>query len=139
LIEGNAERLLLDFVIQQGRPVEMEETDSTVPVENVKPADQREQPAATLLESDASPLPTETGVSPTAANQSVRTGQHRTPTFAERVGQASFISHGGVVLTAAALGKAPRASRQASVDRLLARFGRGRLTKSTFRIVHPAP
>jgi hypothetical protein len=139
LIEGEAERLLLDFVIQQGRPVEMQETDPTAPADDVSPSNQLEQPADTLLETGASPAPSETGASNTTGIVPIQTEQYRPPSFAERVGRASFVSHGGVVLTAAVMSGAPRASHQASVDRLLAHFGRRRPNKRPQIAAHASP
>jgi hypothetical protein len=129
LIEDNTERLLLEFIIQQGQPIEtpdIEDIEIEPPESAVDPFhdddtnEQQQQddrsaeatgdqlPAAAVLRSDED--------APRADSAS----------FAERLGNASFVSHGGLVLGAAALTYAASDRWEKSIERLMERFDRRR-------------
>jgi hypothetical protein len=102
LIEDGTERLILDFIIQQGQPLEMPETDEV----------------ETETEDGAAADPFE--------DDSAETQNFEHTSFAERLGDASFVSHGGVVLGAAALAYAGTDRWEKSIERLMERFDRRR-------------
>jgi hypothetical protein len=135
LIEDEAERLILDFTIQQGRPIEVQEVDWSIDQPNVTPLPEDDTSPPLDGESqpdDATPnagvmLPANMFDDSTVEvpDSSPRQTDHPL-TFAERMGRTEFVSQGGIVLTAAALKQASPGRRDAMADRLMARFGRRR-------------
>jgi hypothetical protein len=140
LIEDGVERLILEFTIQQGQPVEASEMGEE------KPLDQpREDPSsedakdAPHFQGQSSPMrghrqfqasfgPSEKEKTEGVLSHSVQSGStqaiiHPADTFAERLASAQFFVHGSVVIGAAALATR-RASRWEEVaDRRMERFG----------------
>jgi hypothetical protein len=148
LIEDGVERLLLDFVIEQGRPVEME-IEAAEPEEIGEATDQNQGPGEQLGDpfeagEEGAFLRPQHPVVP-----SVMPSEE--PTFADRLAAAPFISHGGVLITAAAWTRATSARRndgapqRNSSDRLMAQFARHRGSLKSGRSVqsksghHPQP
>jgi hypothetical protein len=142
LIEDGAERLVLDFIIRQGQPIEIPEEDSENAGGDSEVTDPFEEDAVQPQDLDNGPLPPQDGVAPSttpvtfsgtdehlmqnAAVSAPRVLAHPTlgsGSFAERFGQARFYSHGGVVVGVAALATAANRRRERSMDRLMERFG----------------
>jgi trimeric autotransporter adhesin len=113
LIEDDTERLMIEFVIEQvgdeGHPVELPET---IDVED-QPAANPED--ATLPDEQADPA----AVLPRLQIESLDRNE---PSFAEKLGRASFVSSGGVLFGAAMLSKPARQSREKLADRRMASF-----------------
>ncbi len=151
LIEDGTERLILDFVIEQGQPVEVPETfEGDLGGAALRPSETMEHNSAAV------PAALEFGVgwaSPTNADQSTTVGLaqgsefddhggHCPPyndvnlrrsaridaaeSFAEQFGQASFLSHGGMLVGAAALAATTAGRWEKSMDRVMEQFGRRR-------------
>jgi hypothetical protein len=124
LIEDGTERLILDFIIQQGQPIEVPETfEGDVDEVPVVPMEGNGA-AAEVFDVDqlAPPGAGDFGwVLPVPANQS-----QIAESFAERFGNASFISHGGMMVGAAALAAASAGRWEKSMDQVMEQFGRRR-------------
>ena len=114
LIEDGAERLILEFTIEQGQPIEIPEVGDVEPgdggaAENPFLDDAAAVPSfggdqfADIDEfaPDMADAAVESGVTSNNTTQSQRLPQEPplVGSFAERLGNASFISHGGVVVT----------------------------------------
>jgi hypothetical protein len=153
LKEDEAERLILDFIIQDGQPIEMrEETEGgmdELPVDSDDAGtDQRG-----ALESDLSAEAGEADFGRTLPGGE-RTDGSRLPLdlpqferqwsrleaaelFAEKFGQASFLSHGGIVVGAAVLAASTTGRWEKSMDRVMEQFGRRRpFTRRRNRVTH---
>jgi hypothetical protein len=126
LIEDDVERLMLDFVIRNGRPVSTsaEETSG-----------EQDQPSESAPPDQGANMPVGTGASNVdsaaeiaAPARSQRSAHNAMPhsSFAERLGAASLVSHGGVVLAAAALARGSDQQSEKSADLMMARFGNRR-------------
>ncbi|HEY3394182.1 MAG TPA: hypothetical protein VGK58_15825, partial [Lacipirellulaceae bacterium] len=123
LIEDGTERLILDFIIQQGQPIEVPETfegdvegpagpiEGNGAVRELLDTDQLVQPGAGDF---GWALP-----GPAAHLQAAES-------FAERFGNASFVSHGGMMVGAAAVAAASSGRWEKSMDRVMEQFGRRR-------------
>ena len=124
--------MILDFTIQQGQPIEIPEVEDTnIGMDN----------AATDPFGDEQAAPPAPGAVPASNENKASTG-YRSPrktarvtdnspskaadAFAERLGKASFLSHGGVVVGAAALAVSANGRWEQSIDRLMERFDRRR-------------
>jgi len=125
LIEDRVDRLMLDFVIEQGRPVEMEvlvvepEDSAGAAHQNQQPAN---QPPAAVPAGDG---PDEGPLLLPQTNSSMP----EQPAFAARLAEASLFSHGGILLAAAGWRRTKnhrpkRAAHELSADQLMARLGR---------------
>jgi hypothetical protein len=143
LMEDGAERLILDFTIQQGRPVEVQEDTPTIDQNNAeRPADPQlppddEVPAASIEEVGpvaVLPIPGhEVYVSMAHGANLVPEHEIQTWSFAQRLGRTEFIAHGGILVTAAGLLPAARSRRETAADRLMAKFGRQPRNQYAFR------
>jgi hypothetical protein len=111
LIEDGAERLMIEFVIEQvgdeGRPVELPEKIET---EGQGARLQNDANPALELQNRAAWVPEAPVERP--AGQS----------FVEELGRASFVSSGGLVFGAAMLSKKARQQREAQADQRMAAF-----------------
>jgi hypothetical protein len=144
LIEEGTERLILDFIIQGGQPVEtlegIEESGSTEgrdspfgedesPAEHleVQPTAGRNnlQPRAATWPSDGDP-PLTLPRSLQAGTWSSTSLPESSASFAEWLGQAPLFLHGGVIVSAAMLASRNNDRWEQSKDKLLERFGRRR-------------
>jgi hypothetical protein len=143
--------LILDFVIEQGQPVEVPETfEGDLGGAALGPSETTERNGTAV------PAALEFGVgwaSPTNADQSTTVGLaqgsefdddgrhcppyndvdlrrsariHAAESFAERFGEASFLSHGGMLVGAAALAATTAGRWEKSMDRVMEQFGRRR-------------
>jgi hypothetical protein len=143
LIEDGTERLVLDFIIQQGQPVEMPEVEEVEPGQ-VPAAEGAIDNAPFELQNEAGVpadgalnIPTNTLAPPLGngtSHDAMRWGElrldpsvgDRTNSFAERLGRSAFFAHGGVVAGVATLVCAtshPKgARREQAVDKLMERF-----------------
>jgi hypothetical protein len=134
LIEDETERLILDFVIEQGQPVEVPEDlegdvgGPTQPIEIIE-----ENRAAVPIGQESRVESTiRRGESQEPEFESVAFGLQRAAridaaeSFAERFGQASFLSHGGMVVGAAVLAATTAGRWEKSMDRVMEQFGRRR-------------
>jgi hypothetical protein len=139
LIEDGTERMILDFIIQQGQPIETPEKE-TPEVEETGPLndaldDQEPAESQNAVDSPAmrleQPMPRQAAL-PTSATSTPGDSS----SFAERLGNASFVSHGGVVLGAAALSYAVSDRWEKSVERLMERFDRRRRSPWLRRTKH---
>ncbi len=136
LIEDGAERLILDFTIQQGQPIEtpeLEDTNSDMDEAATDPfGDERAAPQ----EPDAVPASNENnGERPATKNGASNSSStsKAADAFAERLGKTSFLSHGGVVVGAAALAFSASGRWEQSIDRLMERFDRRRRSPNHYR------
>jgi hypothetical protein len=138
LFEDGTERLILDFTIQQGQPIETSDIEESgnqgddpgtpfnddhpaEPSINVNPAENNElqgSPAGLPVDDRAAGLvfPAD----PVLARSRVA------DSFAERLGNTSFLSHGGLVIGTAALAYTTSDRWEKSIDRLMERFDRRR-------------
>ncbi len=144
LIEEGVERLILEFTIQQGQPVETselgeEETTPEAPQPDPFTDDSNESPNLDDQPSDTSePQPVEVvppmtegtsihgPVLPAADTEPAFNDSPPPESFAERFASAPFFSHGGIVIGAAALAATTGERWQKSADRLMECFGRRR-------------
>jgi autotransporter-associated beta strand protein len=119
LIEDGAERLMIEFVIEQigdeGRPVELPEKIETdgqgAKLENsANPAFEAQDRAAWIPNTPA---------------------EQPGPSFVEELGRASFVSSGGLVFGAAMLSKKARQQREAQADQRMAAFRKRLRMRST--------
>jgi hypothetical protein len=149
LIEDGTERLILDFVIEQGQPVEVpedfegdvgpsteetleriEETGAAVPIGNgvgwASPTDADH--AITVGLAEAGAFDQDGGHCPPCNVVDIRRSSRidAAESFAERFAEASFLSHGGVVVGAAALAATTAGRWEKSMDRVMEQFGRRR-------------
>jgi hypothetical protein len=129
LIEDGTERMILDFIIQQGQPIETPEQE-TLEIEEMGPRDNATDAhdSAELQNADDRPVARLEQATPRQALLPTgdTTTRRDSSLFAERLGNASFVSHGGVVLGAAALSYAASDRWEKSVERLMERFDRRR-------------
>ena len=145
LFEDDAERLVLEFIIKEGRPVELPEASfededgqqhengqGVAPLQDEQD-EQIDEDDARLDGPDQSKLllPNSrsgigTAVPPVAWESGVTTPatSPTSETFAEQLGEASFVSHAGLVVTAASLSLATGVGWEKRIDRLMARLGR---------------
>jgi hypothetical protein len=114
LIEDGAERLMLEFTIEQGQPIEIPEVNAVEPEAGG---------AVDPFMDDAADIPSLEG---SQLSGESRDESKQAQSFAERLGNASFISHGGVVVGAAAVAYAGSDRWEKSIDRLMERFDRRR-------------
>lgn len=145
LIEDHTERLILDFTIQQGQPIEIRESESSTSEINKDATnpfgDEAAPPAPDANQNNgqrpAEQVPLKNGATnnhryqaepmPAASDSKVRSKMTTSAdAFAEQLGRASFVSHGGIVVGAAAFAFARRGDWEQSVDRLMERFDRRR-------------
>jgi hypothetical protein len=145
LIEDHTERLILDFTIQQGQPIEIRETESTNSAVNKDATDPFGDEAAPQAPDanqnnggqPAERVPVRNGaannyryqVEPTPATPDSKLSSKvpmSADAFAEQLGRTSFVSHGGIVLGAAAFAFARNGRWEQSMDRLMERFDRRR-------------
>jgi hypothetical protein len=148
LIEDGTERLILDFIIQQGQPIEVPETfegdveegpaapmDGAGAVRELFDTDQLAQPSEADFGwalpdavrgngGQCPPYNFEDGLrlSREPAWSRLQTAE----SFAERFGEASFLSHGGIMVGAAALAAASSGRWEKKMDRVMEQFGRRR-------------
>ncbi|HJQ79007.1 MAG TPA: hypothetical protein VJ828_03585, partial [Lacipirellulaceae bacterium] len=123
LIEDDTERLILDFIIQQGQPIEVPETFEG-DVEGPAGTIEGNGALRELLEADQLVQP---GTGDFGwALPGPATHLQAAESFAERFGNASFISHGGMMVGAAALAAASSGRWEKSMDRVMEQFGRRR-------------
>jgi hypothetical protein len=148
LIEDGTERLVLDFIIQQGQPVEVPEAEEGAPV--VAPAAEEAidnlpaelqngvgQPDVGVPDGPVNGTlpPLDNGTSRDemlrrAVSINLAPGERIvSESFAERLGRSPFFAHGGVVAGAATLACATSARRERAVDRLMERFDWRRQSK----------
>jgi hypothetical protein len=120
LIEDGAERMILEFTIQQGQPIEIPEREATDPFTDEQAAPQAPNAVPAPNQNKADGPPVENDASSNGAPIKAADA------FAERLGKASFLSHGGVVVGAAALAFSKRGRWEQSIDRLMERFDRRR-------------
>jgi hypothetical protein len=149
LIEDHTERLILDFTIQQGQPIEIQETESPNSGINrgaTDPFRDEVSPPAPGANQDnggqpAEPIPVKSGarngddrqVDPTRATRGANFGfkvSTSADAFAEKLGRTSFVSHGGIVVGAAAFAFARKGRWEQAMDRLMERFDRRRQSPS---------
>jgi hypothetical protein len=138
LIEEGAERLILEFIIQGGQPVETPEASeggsdsidgSANPFgEDGSGAEQSEDgPTAGLYESQPSAAAWAWYGAPPRGLPTPQLGElEASASFAERFGQAPLFWHGGVIVGAATLAGRNKDRWEKSMDKLLERFGRRR-------------
>jgi hypothetical protein len=128
LIEDGTERLILDFVIEQGQPVEVPESfEGDLGGAALGPAETIEDNSAAVpaaFESD--PESRESEIEPVSIDVRRSARIDAAESFAERFAEASFLSHGGMVVGAAALAATTAGRWEKSMDRVMEQFGRRR-------------
>ncbi len=144
LIEDGAQRLILEFTIQQGQPIETPGSDDA----NIEPSIPVTEPANHEIQSvpvdnggsgNSAPPKNGTGNSGNSSHEPQSSLQRSVPAFpsqsrsahaanafAERLGRTPFLSHGGVVVGATILASATLDDWEKSIDRLMERFDRRR-------------
>jgi hypothetical protein len=154
LKEDEAERLILDFIIQDGRPIEMREEMEGGMIESPVDSGDAGSDQRGTLESDESTqageadfgwhLPAGDGPSdeydlPFDLPRFERHGNRleAAESFAEKFGQASFLSHGGILVGAAALAASTSGRWEKSMDGVMEQFGRRRPFTRRGRKVSP--
>jgi hypothetical protein len=145
LIEDESERLVLDFIIQEGQPIEVQETsEGTVEEVPIEPMGD-EGAAGEILDADQLAEPGEADLGWAVPGTPQQNGEHDAPynlprferepawsrmqaaeSFAEQFGEASFLSHGGIMVGAAALAATTTGRWEKSMDRVMEQFGRRR-------------
>jgi hypothetical protein len=146
LIEDGAARLILDFTIQQGQPIEtsdveesgnqgddagtpFKDDESGEPTIKVNPLEDNNlpvPPAALPVDDRAAGLAPGTDPLAELRLDPVSARSRAAESFAERLGNTSFLSHGGLVVGAAALAYTKSDRWEKSIDRLMERFDRRR-------------
>jgi hypothetical protein len=127
LIEDGTERLILDFIIQQGQPIEtpeVEEVEADPAADAANPFGDDQAESQNHDDGAAATIGHWLPAIPTPPPADASSGG--TASFAERLGNASFVSHGGVVLGAVALTYAAGDKWEKSIERLMERFDRRR-------------
>jgi hypothetical protein len=146
LIDEGGPRMILDFTIQQGRPVEVsDEPAAEEAAANSDETSQVDRPGGSSFWADRIDANYETDrVAEPAGSwddgeeailgrptDGQRESGLLSPTFAERVGRASFVSCGSALLLATTFSDGRRRRRERSADRLMAEFSswrrRGRI------------
>jgi hypothetical protein len=138
LIEDRSERLILDFTIQQGQPIENREQEDANPDMGNAPTDPVRDEHVLPPAQDAVPAPQQNNgaLPPAKSGASDNSAPSRSAdAFAERLGKASFLSRGGVVVGAAALAFSAGDRWEQSIDRLMERFDRRRRSPNRQRAV----
>jgi hypothetical protein len=139
LIEDGTERLILDFVIEQGQPVEVPENfEGDLGGAALGPADAIEDNGATAPAAFQSKVERQDSeLQPVSIDIRRSARVDAAESFAERFGQASFLSHGGMVVGAAALVATTGGRWEKSMDRVMEQFGRRRpFTRRRRRATH---
>jgi hypothetical protein len=149
LFEDGARRLILDFTIKQGQPVEMPEPEDSsmdalqpgaAPLGDAQPAAAAVVDGHAATKSDSKPSvndrnatngAVEAGAAGKQSSSAARTRQRNQASnsadaFAERLGKAAFLSRGGLVVGAAVLACSAGDGWEKSIDRLMERFDRRR-------------
>ena len=147
-MEEGAERLVLDFLMRQGRPVEspldsatdeLDEED-TPTFEQEDPEELRDDGASIPRSNEPSSMtrdqsqpqvpPSEPAAEPAVEATTSGNDATTTPTsdrsdvsFAERLGSMPFVSHGGTLLTAMSLSLAVGNRWESLIDRAIDRVG----------------
>jgi hypothetical protein len=139
LIEDGTERLILDFVIEQGQPVEVPENfEGDLGGAALGPAEiMKDNGADVPAVLDAKVESRETEIEPVSIDLRRSARIDAAQSFAERFGNASFLSHGGMVVGAAALAATTAGRWEKSMDRVMEQFGRRRpFTRRRRRAIH---
>jgi hypothetical protein len=131
--------MILEFTIQQGQPIEIPEdeginTDTgkvASPFSDDQPVQQAPGAVPAANENNGERPAAEVPAKNGASNNS--SPSKAADAFAERLGKASFLSHGGVVVGAAALAFSASGRWEQSIDRLMERFDRRRRSPSRNR------
>jgi hypothetical protein len=143
LIEDGTERLVLDFIIQQGQPVEMPDVEEVEPGLVPASAESIDSLPVELQNGVGTPAAGELNAPVNGATPPIENGTsldrlrwdglrfdsataERTESFAERLGRSSFFAHGGIVAGAATLACATSTRREKAVDQLMERFDKRR-------------
>jgi hypothetical protein len=146
LIEEGAERLVLDFLIRDGRPIEVPQTPEAGRSEgrtenegggtdagggHTPPTDTPDDQAAAINASvprvatqlpAAGGSPRQAAAGPDAAGD-VLTSQESVQEFATRLGRAAFVAPGGLVLTAAMFSSRTEEDRVREIDQAIRQLG----------------
>ena len=137
LFERGVEHLMLDFTIQEGRPVNIQDNlESTAPPssDSIPASEVTPSVAPVTAPNSAARNEPESDLSSSSENRS-QSQSEPIATFAQRIGRTTLIAQGGVLL---AIAGRSSSQNQSAADRRMARFGR-RLRKPSTRKTSQLP